>query len=365
MSSASLKSATKGRGAVAEVHPRFEPLRREAEDDGWGGLDAAEDPDFPPPTQRTTVSIDASRSALARNDSPDLPFDWSVNPYRGCEHGCAYCYARPTHAYLGLSPGLAFETELWAKPELPALLDAALRKPSHRPTPIQFGAATDCWQPIERRYQIARAALAVCAAFHQPVSVTTKSALILRDLDLLVPMAREGLVQVLISLTSLDRALTRALEPRAAAPHRRLETIRALRDAGVPVGVLVAPVIPGLTDHSLEEILTAAAEAGAQAAETILLRLPLEVETVFSDWLTAHAPERKAKVLSLLRQCRGGKLYDARFGARMVGDGPIAHMLRRRAALAKARLGLDHPLPPLDSSRFRPPPRVGDQLSLL
>ena len=348
----------RSRGAVSNPDCRFDAHRREVVDDGW---DLAEDE---PPPLATIVSEDASRSVITRNDSPDVGFDRSINPYRGCEHGCIYCFARPSHAYLGLSPGLDFETRLLAKPRAAELLDAELRKPNYRPAPIAIGTNTDPYQPIERQRRIMRGCLEVLAAFRHPVTITTKSWLVTRDIDILAPMAAEGLAAVSISVTTLERDLCRSLEPRAATPAKRLEAIRRLAEAGIPTAVLVAPVIPALTDHEMEAILEAAKEAGASSAATILLRLPGEVAELFSEWLETHFPGRAAHVLSLLRQSRDGKLYRGEFGSRLTGSGAGAEMLAQRFRLAAKRLGLAGRGFSLDSSKFRQPPRVGDQLRL-
>jgi DNA repair photolyase len=328
-------------------------------DDGWGGADE----ELPP--LHTTVGVDRARTVIARNDSPDVPFTQSINPYRGCEHGCVYCYARPSHAYLGLSPGLDFETRLFAKPDAAQSLRAELARPGYRCQPIALGANTDPYQPLERRRRVTRAVLEVLAECRHPLSVVTKSALVERDLDLLAPMAAERLASVYVSITTLDAGLARVMEPRAAAPTRRLELVRRLRAANVPCGVLVAPLIPGLTDHELEPILEAAARAGANAARYILIRLPGEVDGLFQQWLHVHYPDRAQHVLSLLRQCRGGRTSDSRFGRRMRGDGPVADMLARRFAVASRRLGLDGEGVELDVTRFRPPARNPAQLALL
>ncbi|MGE5152416.1 MAG: PA0069 family radical SAM protein, partial [Bdellovibrio bacteriovorus] len=343
-----------GRGATLNPQSRYAAERREAFDDGWSA-----DETIAP--LRTQVAIDASRSVLSFNQSPDVPFDRSVNPYRGCEHGCIYCYARPTHAYLGLSPGLDFETRLLRKPDAAAQLERELAAPGYRPATLVLGANTDPYQPIERRFQITRSILEVLSHCCHPVAITTKSALVLRDLDLLVPMAERRLVAVLISITTLDRTLARRMEPRAASPERRLEVIRGLAQAGVPVGVLVSPLIPGLTDADLERILELAARAGATRAGSILIRLPRELAGLFEDWLRAHDPGRAERVLSLIRQCRGGRLNDADFGRRMRGAGPVAELLAQRFRLAARRLGLDPDLErpgsawDLDGAQFRPP----------
>ncbi len=352
----------KGRGAVSNRAGRFEPHQRHAVDDGW---DIRTEDELAPPVP-TVLLVDSARTAITRNESPDVPFDRSVNPYRGCEHGCVYCFARPSHAYLGLSPGLDFETRLFHKPEIAALLEQELRRPSYRPAPLALGANTDPYQPVERRLELTRSILKVLAAFSHPVTVVTKSALVLRDLDLLVPMAAQRLASVCVSVTTLDPVLARTLEPRAATPARRLETIRRLARAGVPVTVLASPMIPGLNDHELERILQAAAEAGASGAATILIRLAGELKDLFTEWLEAHVPDRAGRVLSLIRQCHGGALYESAFGRRMTGQGPYAALIESRFAAASQRCGLDQRRRghDLDSSRFIPPPMAGDQLSL-
>jgi DNA repair photolyase len=351
--------ARKGRGAVSNATGRFEPAQRVAIDDGWGGADAD------PPPLRTTVGVDATRRIITTNDSPDVPFDQSINPYRGCEHGCVYCFARPTHAWLGLSPGLDFESRLFAKPEAASLLEAELRHPRYRCKPIAMGTNTDPYQPIERTMLVTRRIIEVLAAFRHPVTIVTKSALVLRDIDLLGPMAARGLAAVAVSVTTLDRGLARRMEPRAATPERRLETIRALAAAGIPTGVMAAPMIPALNDWELERILEAAKAAGATTAGYVLLRLPLEIEGLFAEWLAEHEPGRAAHVLSIVRQMRGGKAYDSRWGKRMRGTGVHAELLASRYRLASRRLGLTRRDWSLDTSQFRPPPRAGDQLRLL
>lgn len=357
----------KGRGATLSPPCRFAGSRTEPADDGWGTMQAEL---ADPPRLGTTLTRDATRSIIARNDSPDIGFDRSVNPYRGCEHGCIYCYARPTHAYLGLSPGLDFETKLLFKPEAPALLARELSRPSYRPAPIALGSNTDPYQPIERQLRLTRGILEVLSEFNHPCTIVTKSALVLRDIDLLGGMAERGLVRVCLSVTTLDRRLAGAMEPRAASPARRLQAIEALAGAGVPAGVLAAPMIPGLNDAELEQILASAARAGATAAGYVLLRLPHELRELFTAWLEAHFPGRAAKVLSLIRQTRAGALNDARFGSRFTGTGLHADMLARRFSVAAARHGLGSPSGGLDCSRFRipaKPPTGGGatQLALL
>jgi DNA repair photolyase len=312
----------------------------------------------------TEVFVDHARHVLARNDSPDVPFDVSVNPYRGCEHGCAYCFARPSHAYLNLSPGLDFETKIFAKPEAASLLARELAAPGYRCTPIALGTNTDPYQPIERTRRITRSILEVLAAHKHPFSIVTKSALVLRDLDLIRAEAAEGRCSVFLSVTTLDPELAGRLEPRASSPHRRLEALGALAGAGVPCGVLASPMIPALNDHELESILAAAAGAGARHAGYILVRLPHEVKEVFGGWLAEYEPGRAAKILGLIREARGGKLYDPRFGLRMSGDGPYARILSRRFEVTCKRLGFTTSRPRLDVTAFRPPPRRPEQPSL-
>jgi DNA repair photolyase len=349
---------TRGRGAAGNPDSRYAEHRREPFDDGW--------PREPEPAHKTELLSDSSRSIISYNQSPDIPFDRSINPYRGCEHGCIYCYARPTHAWLDLSPGLDFETRLFYKPNARDLLERTLAKPGYRPAPLVLGANTDPYQPVERRLGITRDILEVLAACRHPVAITTKSAGVLRDLDLLAPMAAARLAAVQVSITTLDAGLARRLEPRAASPRRRLEAVRLLTQAGIPVGVLVSPLIPGLTDRDLERVLEAAAEAGAVRAGSLLLRLPLEVKDLFRDWLRSHYPDRAAKVLGLIRQCREGRLNDAAFGRRFTGSGPVATLLQHRFEVAARRLGLVRRDAgwDLDGGRFRPPTPAGTQLSL-
>jgi DNA repair photolyase len=351
----------KGRGATFNPANRFRRETREAFDDGWAAstpppAEEAKD-DEPPPPLKTIVRIQQARTIVSRNDSPDIPFTQAINPYQGCEHGCIYCYARPTHAYLDLSPGLDFETKLFAKPNAVELLRAELAKRGYRCDPIAMGTNTDPYQPIEREWKITRSVIELLKQCDHPLTITTKGALIERDLDLLAPMAAKGLVRVFISIAMLDRTLARKLDPRAAAPQRRLEIVKALADAGIPVGVNVAPIIPQLTDHELEAILEAAAQAGARYAGWTMLRLPLEVAPLFRAWLDAHYPLRAAHVMSIVRDIRGGRDNEPRFGLRMGGRGEFADLIRRRFALACKRLGLNtRNDAPLDTSRFRPPP---------
>ncbi len=350
----------KSRGAVSHIAGRFESSAREGWDDGW-----ARDEEPLPPLD-TTVREERARSIIATNESPDIPFDRSINPYRGCEHGCSYCYARQTHAYLELSPGLDFETRLFAKTNAAELLREELAKPSYRPQPIAFGTNTDAYQPIERRYRIMRELVELLSACEHPLTIVTKSALVERDIDLLAPMARKNLAKVFVSVNTLDHALARRLEPRAASPRRRIATIRALADAGIPCGVMVAPMIPGLTDKSIEEVLEAAAAAGAQAAGWIMLRLPHEVKPLFKEWLVTHYPLRATHVMNIVRDVRGGRENDPRFGARMRGSGNYADLIGKRFDLACRRLGLNEERrgqAALDCSRFRTP-SAGRQMSL-
>ena len=349
----------KGRGAISNPDGRFETESRMATDDGWLGTPE----DLPP--LRTVIGVDASRSIISRNTSPDIPFDRSINPYRGCEHGCIYCYARPSHAYLGLSPGLDFETRLFVKPNAPDLLEKELRKPGYTVAPIAFGTNTDPYQPAETSSRITRALLEVLERCNHPLTIVTKSALVLRDIDILSSMARRNLCSVTVSVTTLDRDLARKMEPRAAAPHRRLTTLDALARADIPTGVLVAPVIPSLNDHEIEAILEAVAATGAITAGYVFLRLPGEVAELFREWLENHYPDRAARVLSLVRQARRGDLYQSNWGERQVGTGPIAAFIAQRFVKARKRFGLhgERRGQGLDCSRFVPPAADG-QLSL-
>jgi DNA repair photolyase len=352
----------KGRGAVSNRSGRYEAYRHIPTFDGWE-QDAEDGAEARP---ATSVARDSSRRVIARNQSPDVPFDRSINPYRGCEHGCIYCFARPTHAWLGLSPGLDFETRLFAKPDAAELLRAELARPSYRPSTLALGTATDPYQPVERRLEITRSLLAVLKETRHPVAIVTKSPLVTRDLDLLAPMAALGMVRVLVSVTTLDPALARRLEPRAPAAKRRIAAIASLAEAGVPVGVLAAPMIPALNDAELERILEAAAAAGARTAGYVLLRLPLEIKELFEEWLEAHYPDRKAKVLKLVRETRGGRLYESQWGVRMRGRGVYAELLEQRFRQACRRSGLDRGEWALDETRFRHPAPKGDpaQMSL-
>jgi DNA repair photolyase len=348
----------RGRGAGLNPGGRFEPSRHESFDDGWQSLE-----DLPP--FKTEVQIEKPRTAITRNTSPDIPFDRSINPYRGCEHGCIYCFARPTHAYMGLSAGLDFETKLFAKPDAAKLLQRELAKPGYTPRVIAIGTNTDPYQPIEKEWRIMRQILEVLNQANHPVSVVTKSAMVMRDIDILTDLALKNLVRVSLSVTTLDRKLARTMEPRASTPTRRLEAIRALTQAGIPASVLVAPIIPALNDHEMERILDSAKAAGALEAGYVMLRLPLEVSPLFRDWLLQNYPDRYRHVMSLVREMRGGKDYDAEFGKRMKGAGPYAWQISRRFELATKRLGLTRRSIKLRDDLFVPPDGSGVQLSLL
>lgn len=355
---APIVGAVRGRGAKSNRTGRFEEAQREAFDDGW-----EREGDDEPAQIATSVQPMKSRTIIARNTSPDVGFDRSINPYRGCSHGCIYCYARPAHAYLGLSPGLDFETKLFFKPEAGRLLTAELSRKGYKPGVIHIGGDTDPYQPDEKRLGVTREVLETLQRSRHPFSIITKSALILRDLDVLGEMGRAGLVRAAVSITSLDRRLARSMEPRAATPERRIEAVRRLSEAGVPTVVMFAPSIPGLNDHEMEAVLQRAAEAGAVGAGYVALRLPLEIKDLFEEWLEADHPDRARRVMSLVRQMRGGAAYQSEFGKRMTGEGPVAEAMRQRFRLAKRRFGLDRPLPPLDLSQFAPPPADG-QLQL-
>jgi DNA repair photolyase len=343
--------AAKGRGSPINLEGRFETQVREALDDGWF-QEAPEEPNRP----KTVLTIERAKAIITENDSPDLPFSKSINPYRGCEHGCPYCYSRPSHAFLGLSPGLDFETRLFAKEEAAELLRNELAKPGYRCESIMLGANTDCYQPIERKLRLTRSILETLLEARHPASIITKSALVERDLDLLAPMAREGLVNVVLTIVTLDHDLSRRLEPRTSAPRRRLQAITKLAQAGVPVAVNVAPVIPFLTDPEVESVLEAAAQAGATGAGYTLLRLPWEVKDIFKAWLETHYPLKAAHVMARVREMRGGRENDPRFGSRMHGSGPFAELLSQRFRKACARLGLNARRDwELDTSRFVPP----------
>ena len=347
----------KGRGAVSNASGRFE---REARSEVWDGWDIPE----PRKGFATQVSEERARSLISWNRSPDLPFDRSINPYRGCEHGCIYCFARPSHAFLGLSPGLDFETRLVAKVNAAEVLARELRTRRYRVAPIAIGTNTDPYQPVERDRGIMRACLEVLRDFRHPVAIVTKGTLIERDLDILAPMARDGLVRVGISVTTLDAGLSRRMEPRVPGPKRRLAVIRALSAAGVPVRMMTSPVVPGLSDHEIEAILAAGKAAGASSASWIMLRLPREVSPLWQEWLAEHYPGRAARVMARLREMHGGKDYDARWGHRMRGEGRYAEMIAQRFRAAARRLGLDAAQPALRCDLFRVPPGAGDQLSL-
>lgn len=347
------------RGRSAGINPsgRFEPVRREIFDDGWESLEDL-------PALKTEVQVESPKSIITRNTSPDISFDRSINPYRGCEHGCVYCFARPTHAYMGLSPGLDFETRLFAKPGAARLLERELGSKTYRPRTIAIGTNTDPYQPIERKYRLMRDILDVLDRHSHPVGIVTKSALVMRDADILSRMAERGLAKVALSVTTLDRKLARTMEPRASTPAKRLEAIRALSEAGVPAAVMVAPIIPGLTDHQMERILDAARAAGAREAGYILLRLPLEVSAVFKDWLMRHYPDSYRHVLSLVRSMRGGKDYDSQWGKRLRGAGPYAWQIGRRFEITAKRLGYSTERARLRTDLFIPPGSQDPQLSL-
>jgi DNA repair photolyase len=347
----------RGRGTISNASGRYEPLARLAFDDGWRSLE-----DLPP--FKTTVTIDSTRKIITRNESPDISFDRSINPYRGCEHGCVYCFARPTHAYLGMSPGLDFESRLFVKPHAAALLEKELSAKNYEPRTIAIGTNTDPYQPIERRYQVMRQILEVLERAGHPVGIVTKSALVLRDLDILARMAERRLAKVALSVTTLDPQLARTMEPRAATPERRLETLRRLSAAGVPTTVMVAPIIPALTDSEMERILDAAAVAGVQGAGYVLLRLPLEVRDLFREWLTANYPGRVEHIFKLIREMRGGKDYDSSWGKRHKGSGPYAWMLGRRFEITCEKLGLNKNKNSLTTEHFIPPIRRAKQLDL-
>ncbi|SNT10907.1 PA0069 family radical SAM protein [Tropicimonas sediminicola] len=347
-----------GRAARSNRPGRFERHGRDRVEDGWiGDLEAL-------PPLRTEVAVEHPKSVLSRNSSPDIGFDRSVNPYRGCEHGCIYCFARPTHAFLGLSPGLDFESRLIAKPDAPEILRRQISRPRYRPAPIAFGTNTDPYQPIERERRITRGCLEVLSAFRHPVTVTTKGSLVERDADLLGEMGQAGLARVALSITTLDPALARSMEPRVPSPAHRLRTVEALSRAGCPVSVSVSPIVPGLTDHEIEAILAAARDAGASHASMILLRLPLEVSELFREWLAEAHPERAARVMARVRETHGGADYRSDWGTRMTGQGTYAALLQQRFRLAARRLGLEGPAPDLRTDLFHVPPQPGDQLNL-
>ncbi len=347
------------RGRAAGINPsgRFETLRREVFDDGWETLE-----ELPP--FKTEVQVEKPRSVITRNTSPDISFDRSINPYRGCEHGCVYCFARPTHAFMGLSAGLDFESRLFAKPDAARLLERELSREGYEPKTIAIGTNTDPYQPVERQWGIMREILEVLDAHNHPVGIVTKSALVMRDSDILARMAARGLAKVAFSVTTLDRRLARTMEPRAATPTRRLEAMKALSQVGIPVSVMAAPLIPGLSDHEVERILESAHAAGAREAGYIILRLPLEVSPIFKDWLLRHYPDRYRHVMALIRSMRDGKDYDASWGKRMRGTGPYAWQIGRRFEIAARRIGFNRARLALRTDLFKPPPRTGEQLSL-
>ena len=351
---------TKGRGAVTNRTGRFEKHTGEATQDGW----VRDEKLLSPPKLQTTLIKDTTKTIIARNTSPDVPFDRSINPYRGCEHGCIYCFARPTHAYLGMSPGLDFETKLFYKPDAARLLEKELRKPSYQCRTMAMGTNTDPYQPVEKTLRLTRGILEVLSAFNHPVGIVTKSALVLRDLDILGPMAEKGLTQVCLSVTTLDHRLANTLEPRASTPMKRLAAIRAIADAGIPCGVMAAPVIPALNDHELESILTAGHDAGASLASYILLRLPLEIADLFKEWLETHEPNKARHVMNLLASTRGGKVYQSEFGTRMKGTGEYASLLKKRFEIMSKRLGYLDRRFELDVSQFTAPLQKDGQLAL-
>ncbi len=351
--------ATPGRAALSNPENRFDRLQSERIDDGW----QPQDNDLP--VLRTEVTDEVARTVITRNTSPDLSFDRSINPYRGCEHGCIYCFARPSHAYLGLSPGLDFETKLIARPNAAQKLEKELRAASYVPRTIAIGTNTDAYQPVEKSREIMREVLRVLQDFNHPVGIVTKGTLIERDIDILAPMAAKGLVHVGISVTTLDPDTSRAMEPRVPGPAARLRTIRRLSAAGIPVRIMVSPVVPALTDHELEAILVAGKEAGAIAASSIVLRLPREVSVLFRDWVAKTYPDRAARIMARVQELHGGKDYDPAFGKRMTGQGQWAALMQKRFAICAARLGLSHRLPSLRNDLFQPPLRAGDQMQLL
>jgi DNA repair photolyase len=347
----------RGRGTLSNASGRYEPTARIAFDDGWQSIEEL-------PAFETTVTEEKARKILTRNDSPDIGFDRSVNPYRGCEHGCVYCFARPTHANMGLSAGLDFESKLFVKPDAPELLEREISAPKYSPKVIAIGTNTDPYQPIERKYEVMRGILEVLERAGHPVGIVTKSALVVRDIDILSRMARRNLVKVALSVTSLDPKLARIMEPRAATPARRLEAIRQLSDAGIPASVMVAPVIPAINDMEIERILDAAKAAGAKEAGYVLLRLPLEVRDLFREWVMENFPDRYRHVFKLIRDTRGGKEYDAKWGERMTGSGPIAWMIGRRFEAACERLGLNKRKLKMTTEHFAPTIKRPQQLAL-
>jgi len=350
------KSALHGRGARTNASGRYERHSREAFDDGWSEEEVR-------PIE-TVVTPELARTIISRNQSPDISFDQSINPYRGCEHGCSYCYARPNHAYVGLSPGLDFETKLFVKANAAELLEKEFSKPSYRPRTIMLGGVTDIYQPIERGYGVTRSILQVMQRWRHPAALITKSQLVMRDLDILGPMAERGLAKAAISVTTMERRIARVMEPRAAAPHRRIEALRALAEAGVPATVMVAPIIPGINDSEIEAILEEASRAGATGAGYVVLRLPLEIKELFRDWLQRYFPDRAVRVMNIVREMRGGRDYDPEWGKRQKGEGPYAKLISARFATACRRLGLDKPRLALDHTQFRRPIEANDQQDL-
>ena len=348
----------RGRGAGVNPSGRFEPVSRHVFDDGWESLE-----ELPP--FKTEVQVEKPRTIITRNTSPDISFDRSINPYRGCEHGCVYCFARPTHSYMGLSPGLDFESKLFAKPDAAKLLEKELSKEGYQPRTIAIGTNTDPYQPIEKKYRIMREILEVLEAYGHPVGIVTKSALVTRDIDILARMGEKGLAKVALSVTSLDRMLARTMEPRASTPTKRLEALRMLSDAGIPVSVMVAPIVPGLNDHEIERILDSAANAGAREAGYVILRLPLEVSPIFKDWLLRHYPDRYRHVMSLIRSMRDGKDYDSEWGKRMKGSGPYAWQIGRRFEISAKKLGLNQERRRLRTDLFKGTEKKVEQLMLL
>jgi DNA repair photolyase len=354
------ESGRRGRGALTNRSGRYEPQSRELADDGWDNLEDV-------PALKTQVTEEAARHIVTRNSSPDIPFDRSINAYRGCEHGCVYCFARPTHAFMGLSPGLDFESKLFAKPNAAQLLEKELARPGYEVAPIAMGTNTDPYQPIEQRYRITRSLLEVLSAYNHPVTILTKSARIVRDIDILSSLAERNLVRVALSVTTLDPKLARAIEPRASTPSRRMEAIRLLSEAGIPTSAMIAPIIPALNDMEIEKILTGLSHAGAREANFVILRLPLEIRDIFVEWLHEHVPDRANRVLSLIRQMRGGKDYDATWGERQSGTGPYAWQIARRFEIATKKLGIGYgrrEIRSLDCTKFRVP-GSGRQLELL
>ena len=350
------KDRLHGRGARTNASGRFERFSYEAFDDGWSAEEAA--------PLETIVTPELAKSIISTNQSPDVSFDQSINPYRGCEHGCIYCYARPNHAYVGLSPGIDFETKLFVKANAAELLEAEFSKPSYRPKTIMLGGVTDIYQPIERGYGVTRAILEVMERWRHPVSLITKSQLVMRDIDILARLAECGLAKAAISVTTLERRIARVMEPRAAAPHRRIEAVRALAQAGVPVTVMVAPIVPAINDSEIEAILEEASKAGATSAGYVMLRLPLEIKELFREWLHAHFPDRATRVMSTVRQMRNGRDYDPEWGKRQKGEGPYAKLIADRFANALRRFGLDKARLPLDTTQFRRPLDAGGQPDL-